>query len=264
MPIPDQKPSDVAVDVAAADKEAVDIFGDEPATEPQEVAATEEKKDEAKTKADPDADAETPKEKALREAGEIKDDNLRAMRKRIKELEKGGGKATDDAVDLPYKDVKYSKDLSQDDRDSMTETEIKQMDQIADIQQRVNDDVSKAHTAATTVAEDADDSFEEKLDKGEAKSFARTAALKLAGNDKDIANAILVEYNLFNNEGLSQTDISTRLEKANRMRSDYTPPKQQTHKAGKAIKQSGGGDPFGNDAIVESVTTSGEPGKYSL
>lgn len=281
MPVPNEEQGGGA---PADEKDSVDIFGDEPeeATEqaPEEEGDDTTKDDkkggEDKKKGDKGDDDDTeddddnPVVQALKESNKVKDDSIRAMRRRIKELEKGGGKASDAEVDLPYKSIQWSKDLSEDERDSMTETEIKQMDQIAEMQQRINDDVQKAHDAEVKKAEEADEDDDddwdtgEKLDKGEAKKFAKSEALKLAGGDKDVANEILQEYNLFNNEGLTDSQIKERLEKANKLRPDYQPPKMQKKKTGKAAKGNAAADPFGVDTIVEQAAGGDNKETYDL
>lgn len=259
-------------------KAPVDIFGDAP-VEAEEVPAEKEgtketdKEKEGGKKGDDegeDEEEDDPRVSALEQANRVKDDNIRAMRKRIKELEKNGKDTSKDEVDLPYKDIKWSKDLPQDERDSMTEAEIRLMDQLAEMQERVNKDVKAAHAKTVEDSQkgdeedDDDDWGEEKLDKSEAKSTARSEALKLAGGDKKIANEILEEYNNFNNDGLTKEQIAERIEKANKLRSDYEPPKEQQKKRGKPAKSSGASDPFGIDKIVEEVAGTGDKDTFAL
>jgi len=265
----------------AEEKEEVNIFGDNQDPEAEAPPADDSKQgDDDKAKSEPqkgeedqedDADDGEEEEEgedgseaveALREANKAKDESIRNMRRRIKELEKGGGNASDVEVDLPYKDVKFSKDLSEDERDSMTEIELKQHDQIAEMQTRINNDVLEAHKKATEGSGDDDDG--EVLDKSESKDFARTQALKLAKGKKKVANEILEEYNRFNNEGLTEAQITENLERANRLRPDYQPPKQQARRKGKAVKSGSKSDPFGVDTIVEEASGSGDKETYNL
>lgn len=267
MPTPETAP-------AAEEKQEVDIFGDNQDPEAEAPPAKEEEGDEKKgeqeeEKGDEGGDEEEEESddsetvEALKAANKAKDESIRNMRRRIKELEKSGGSASDAELELPYPNVKFAKDLTQDERDEMTETELKQHDVLAEMQQRINNDVKKAHEKAVKESESGDDDGD-KLDKAEAKDFAKAEALKLAKGKKDVANEILAEYNRFNNEGLTEKQIVENLERANRLRPDYQPPKTQPKKKGKAVKGGSGSDPFGIDTIVEEAAGTGDKETYNL
>lgn len=200
--------------------------------------------------------------KNLDEKHREKDENIRAMRETIKRLEKqakegAGGTPSGDGTDAEalFKEVKTSKDLKPEERDDMTETEIKQFDEIAALKQGMNQ-LFKAVKEGKG-----------KEDSGEAADtteVARSYALEIAGKDSDIANQIIEQYNEFNNEGLTEAQVKARIEKAAKLVPDYKPPKEQTKKHGSPAHGGTDTDPFGTDKIISEVVKSREGNTYSL
>ena len=62
-------------------------------------------------------------------------DIIKTLEKKVGELKEG---KKGDETDVLFKDIKWSKDLKQDEKDEMTDTEVKQMDQIAEMQTAQN------------------------------------------------------------------------------------------------------------------------------
>lgn len=182
-----------------------------------------------------------------------KDTNIEAMRKKIQSLEKNGGKGDKgegDKGETMFPEVIFSKDLPKEQREEMTDTEIKLFDETATLKQSMNKmfDAIKAGKDTTQV---------------DMNSTARAEALRLAGNDIKMANQIIEQFNEFNNTGLGEEQILERVAKASKLVPDYKPPKEQEKKDGAPVKKNKGDDPYGVNAIVEGARK-GATGKYSL
>lgn len=207
-------------------------------------------------------------------------DNLKGQRGIIERLEKeiialkggkkpDGGKGEDDA-EVPFKEIRTSKDLKQDERDDMTEAEIRQMDAIAALQTTINGLVKGM---AKKEQEKGGDEHVEDLN-----TAAKTRALviaetfikdnpAIAKTAKDLANLIIVEFNEFNNTNITPEQMETRLQKALKNVPNYTPPKEQESKGGQggAIKTGAGGkdDPFGVGKVIADMQGENK-GTYNL
>lgn len=237
-----------------------DPFGMElPAPEVKQEEDIVEGEDEGEGKKDEPSVSELSKKIGELEALHgTKDENIKAMREKIKSLEKGGksegnegAKEGEDKGETMFAEVKFSKDLTQDERDEMTDTEIKLFDETATLKQGMNK-MFEALKAGQGAGAPTD-----------LNTTARMEAMALAGGDKDMANQIIEQFNEFNNEGLDADQIKERIAKASKLVPDFTPAKEQEHKQGSAVKKKGGADAFGTDAIIKearSVST----GRYSL
>lgn len=200
--------------------------------------------------------------------------NLSSQRDIIKTLEgkidaltsgKGGAGAGDkggeEATDVLFKDIKWSKDLTKEEREEMTETEIKQMDAIASMQEAQNKMYAqlqaKGKTEETAKVENLNASVQ---------SIAKELSKGEDGKENiDLANQIIEAAKMFNLEGLTEAQLKERVAMAAKHVPDYKPPKEQTNKGGgKPVKQTkDADDPFGVDQIVEDVRK-GSDGNYSL
>ncbi len=223
--------------------------------------------------------------KQLKDTKEGLGNNLAGQGKKIKSLEKQldqalkGGKikpADGKPVELPYKTIVHSKDLTQAQRDEMTDTEIKQMDAIADLQQKENERFTKEAERAAAGEEDKgkkdgeEDEDEEDEEEGDddkikdVKKTVKTIALELAGNDVDIANQIIESAKQFNLTGLTMEQLKERIASAHKLIPDYKPPQEQKKINGKTVKPATDkDDPFGNQKIIDEAT-SAPKGGYPL
>jgi len=198
--------------------------------------------------------------------------NLSGQRDVIKRLEteietlKKGGKPDgagegESGEDVLFKDIKWSKDLSKEEKEEMTDTEIKQMDEIARMQEAQNkmyaEMQNKGKTEETKKAEDV-----QSLVKDTAKELAKEES---DGKDNiELANQIIESVKQFNLEGLSEAEVKERVARARKLLPDYEPPKEQTKKNGKTVDTTKvNDDPFGVDKIIEEAT-SGDDGNYKL
>lgn len=194
-------------------------------------------------------------------------DVIKRLEDEITLLKKGGTKKEgEEDVAVLYKpeEIKWSKDLTKEQREEMTETEIAQMDQIAEMRTKMNemyaDTQKKAKEGETKAVEDLN-------------TTVRSAAQELAtGEDgkvnTELANQIIESFKTlkFDVAGLSADDIKKRVEMAAKQVPDYKPPKEQTTvpQGGKTVKKGASeSDPFGVDKIVEEATK-GQDGTYSL
>lgn len=190
-----------------------------------------------------------------------KDENIRAMAEKIKQLEKGtknneGGEKQDG--DVPFKEIKTSKDLTDEEKDEMTDAEIKALDESALLKETINKmsrDLAEAKKGGASEAVDVNKTVKE-------------SALELASDDVDVANKIIEAFNgmKFNTEGLTAEEIAERVGVVAGTVKGYTPPKEDktTIGKGKVVKKGTGTDPHGVDKIVEEVAEKKTGGTYSL
>jgi hypothetical protein len=194
------------------------------------------------------------KEKGWGETQKSKDENIRAMKATIeglkkqigeKGVEKGEGDKGEGKTVL-FKEVKTSKELTQDEKDEMTDTEIKQFDEIASLKQGMN------QLAELIGKKNAEKAPEDKID---IQATVKAEALKLAKNDVDMANQIIESAKQFSFADLTVEEIAQRVEKSATLVPTYKRPKEQTNAGGG--KPAGGGtdtDPYHIDGIVKDVT----------
>ena len=195
-----------------------------------------------------------------------KDKNMEAMRNAIKDYESGKrkpkskeGEGGEDNADLPFKEVKFSKDLPKEQLEEMTETEIRLFDQNATTQQAMNalfGQISKTAKTTETVQETA------------INDTVRELAMVASGNDQKLANEIIENFNMFSDElkkGATKEQLAELVAKSARMMPDYKPPKEQENGGVRkpVTKNDGVADPFGTDAIIAEANK-GSDGKYTL
>ena len=196
------------------------------------------------------------KERSWGETQKSKDENIRAMKDSIKKLETQikDGKGEEKGEEL-FKDIKTSKDLTADQKEEMTDTEIKQMDEIAALKQGMNN-------LANMIKKGGEKNEGGQLD---VNNIVRETAKELAKGDKDMANLIITSIKKFNLEGLSEEEIVARVGEAALLLPNYKKPKEQV--SGKGGKAAGGGndnDPFGVDKIVDEVHAKKENKGFEL
>lgn len=194
--------------------------------------------------------------------------NLTAQRELIKSLQdkvdqlttKGGDNTKDGEVDVLYKDIKWSKDLTDEEKEEMTETEIRQMDEIAEMKTKQNE----------LYAESQKKNKEQESKKSDdIQSLVKSTALELSKDEDgkesvELANQIIESTKQFNLEGLDDKTIIERVGMARKLLPDYTPPKETVTKKGKTVKgTSTDEDPFGVDTIIDEVSE-GSDGNYAL
>jgi len=190
-----------------------------------------------------------------------KDENIRAMAEKIKNLEKGTGNdkgGQPQEGDVPFKEIKTSKDLTAEEKDEMTDAEIKALDESALLKETINKmsrDLAEAKKGGAGEAVDVNKTVKE-------------SALELAGDDVDMANKIIEAFNgmKFNTEGLTAEQIAERVGVVAGTVNGYIPPKEgkTTFAHGKVVKKNAGSDPHGVDKIVEEVAGQKAGGTYSL
>lgn len=238
-----------------------DMFGNgEPLISP-----TEEKEPVKEEKKEPVTIKDDPYVKTLEKKIEDYGTNLSGQGKIIKELqaklsEVKDREAKEDDSSIVFKEIKTSKDLTSEEKEEMTDAEIKQFDVIAELQESVNE-LAKAKPVAETK--------DTNLDLDTVDDFSKETkahALKIAGDDVDLANKIINEFNQFaNNEELSRPDLLARIEKSAKLVPDYKAPKEQTTSRGKTVTgvTKADTDGFNTDAVIEQASQ-GSNGSYPL
>lgn len=199
-------------------------------------------------------------------------ENLIAQGKLIEDLRKGihtdedGKKSAvveDKDIPVPYKaeDIKFSKDLTDDEKDGMTATEMKLFDELASMKVKANEKSIADFKKEQQMVED--NKKEQKVT--DLNGTVRSIALSLVGNDVTKANEIIESAKRFNLEGLDGATLKTRIEDAQKLLPDYKPPKEQVKKVGDAVKvtDNSNEDPFGSSKIIEQAKNRNK-GTYSL
>lgn len=189
-------------------------------------------------------------------------------------LKNGGKKDGDGEVEPMFKDIKFSKDLPKEELDDMTDAEIRLFDQNAEQRVAMNKmfaEITKSGKTAETAVKTVEEQKVEDLNTSARTEASRLAeeAIKanpaLAKDAKELTDKIIVEFNEFNNTGLTPEKLVERMQKALNNVHGYTPPKEQEKKGGNkpVTDQAKGADPFGIDKIVSSVNK-GNDGNYNL
>lgn len=287
MPEPIEAPTEEITPVEEPKTPEPDMFGNtldkvgnEISPEKVEEKKTEEQKTEEETKAKAEEIEKNPvvtelKGKLDEYSNNLKGQNdvIKKLESTIEELKKGNTKPEDVDVDVPFKEIKTSKDLTSEQKEDMTDAEIAQFDRSATLETAING-LFKAVTNQTKQTE----TIQEEVKVGNLNSSATSEASRLAteaiktnsdlGTDvKDLANKIIVEFNEFNNEGITQDKLVDRMKKALNNVTGYKAPKELEKKptGNKPVKDVAGGntDKFGIDKIVEGVNTNNK-GDYSL
>lgn len=184
---------------------------------------------------------------------------IETLQNELKLAKEGKGSAAEE--DKPFKDIKYSKDLTKEQREEMTETEIAQMDVIAGMQEQMN----KMHETASAAAKATQQAGDDK--KVDVKGLAQQEAMALTKGDIEMANKIIKEFNEFaGNDTLTEAQIKERIAKASKLVPEYKAPKEQKGGTGngKPPASKSGDDPHGVDAIVAEAAKGKKPGSYDL
>lgn len=200
-------------------------------------------------------------------------ENLINQGKLIDDLRKGknldkDGKPTDVVDDkdipVPYKpeEIKFSKDLTEEERDGMTKTETLLFDQLADMKTKANEKAIADFKKEQEMVANNEKNKEVTDLNGKVKEIA----LALAGNDPTKANEIIESAKRFNLAGLDEATLKTRIEDAQKLLPDYKPPKEQPKNNGGTVVKNNDStkdDPFGSTKIIEQATKENK-GNYSL
>lgn len=256
---------------------------------PVEAPAEEPKKDkDGKPVVEKKSDAEDienhPAVVALRTKIEEFSTNLTGQRtaheKEVAELNKKladalTGKKPEEGAEVMFKDIKFSKDLTKEERDDMTDAEIALFDQNANMQVAMNKMFETVSTVGKKTEETVKTVEEQKVE--DLNASAKVEAVRLADeaiktnptlakDARELADKIIVEFNEFNNVGLTPEKLLERMKKALNNVSGYVPPKEAVQHKPTGDPVSGGGKPtdqFGVDAIVAGVNKKND-GNYDL
>ncbi len=193
--------------------------------------------------------------------------NLAGQREVIKKLEatieslkagNGTGGGEGDDANVLFKDIKWSKDLTKEEREEMTDTEIRQMDEIAEMK------VAQNKLYATQLA---GGKKEGEAQQTNLQGWVKTEATALANGDIDMANKIIEAAKMLQLEGLDEATVKERVKMAAGMVPTYKPPKEQGGKKGGTVDGGGGTkeDPFGVNQVVKDVQAKRtQGGNYNL
>lgn len=162
---------------------------------------------------------------------------IKNLEKKIAELQSGKFPADGKQEGVPFKEIKRSKDLTKDERDAMTEVELRQIDAIADLQATING-ITAAQLQKETEAK------EKETEQQETKEISRNEtvrgnAKKLAdevGGGVDVANQIIENFNLYDQSKITDAQVEEFLKRAATLVPDYKLPKEQPKKHGGAVK----------------------------
>lgn len=187
---------------------------------------------------------------------------IAGLEAKIAELQ-AGGKATEAAQadeDVLFKDIKWSKDLTKEEREEMTDREIQQMDEIAAMKEAQNkmyaEQKKATKTEQTTKVEDLNASVQ---------SIAKELSKGEDGKDNtELANQIIESAKMFNLEGLTPEQLKERVTAAAKLVPDYKPVKEQAQPKGKTVNNAASDtDPFGTDQIIKEAQAQ-RGGDYTL
>ncbi len=190
-----------------------------------------------------------------------KDADIRAMAEKIKAFERGnggaptGGTKQEGGDDLPFKEIKTSADLTEDEKDEMTDAEIKALDEMATLKKTVNEQHIALKGKGTT-------------EKPDVATTVKTAVLAIT-DDVDVANEIIEAFNgsKFNVAEMTAEEIQKAVDMVANTVTGYKPSRESTSRPATG-KPAGGGtktDPYGVNKIVEQVSKQTGAGEtYSL
>lgn len=200
-------------------------------------------------------------------------DIIAKKNERIKELM---SKTGIDESELPYKpsDIKFSKDLTAEERDEMTDGEIKAMDDAAKAKQKANDirreelkRIALAEIEAETAEATAQEGKETKLDANQRKSVVDTEIGRLAGQDKERERELREAVKMLDLSGLNEEETKKRIAYAERLLPNWTPPKENGTAGANAKTVDGGGGKPKEEALAEQIikeSSHRNDGTYSL
>jgi hypothetical protein len=193
-----------------------------------------------------------------------KDADIRAMAEKIKRSEGAsggapeGGEAQEGDDNLPFKEIKSSKDLTEDEKDEMTDGEIKTMDEMAALKKTIND----MHTAnSTSKAGDQDGVVD-------VQKTVQETAMALTNQDATKANQIIEAFkqNKFNVAEMSGDELKSAVAMVANTVTGYKKPTENSFGAGNGqpAGAGAGNDPHGVDSIVEQAGKAQTGESYSL
>lgn len=203
----------------------------------------------------------------LSEQGKLikkRDERIRELEAARKDADKDGDGADGEFVP-PNKDIKRSKDLTDDERDEMTANEIKLMDEKADALERENK-AAEALYKAQAKKKDPEAGKEPKDGEDTPEKLLEAEIEALSGGDAERKRELKEAAALTNFAGLTTKEqIAERLKLgAEKFIPNYTPPKEQPTSKGAPVKTGGGAnDPHNIDQIVREAR-SGSTGEYPL
>ena len=175
---------------------------------------------------------------------------IKALESQAKEGKGGGGEGGDEL----FKEIKTSKDLTAEQKEEMTDTEIKQMDEIAALKSGMNNLATLIKKGQTKEGGEID-----------TQGIVKDTARDLAAGNKELANQIIESVKQFVLDGLDEEQIIARVGKAATLVSGYKPPKEQAGGGkGKPAGGTGDSDPYGVDKIVEEVHAQKENKGFNL
>lgn len=284
MPEPTPETTPV-VETPAVETPKPDVFGntlnpDGSEVSPEVVVKKEDetKKVEEETKAKAEEIEKSPVVVELKGKLDEYSKNLKGQNDVISKLEKtiedlSKGKIDPDKKpeegEVLFKDIKTSKDLTTEQKEDMTDTEIALYDRNAQLETAMNGLFTaikeQGKTTETAKVEDLNSSA--KMEASKLAEEAIKANPELAKDTQELVNKIIVEFNEFNNEGISPEKLAQRVKKALNNVEGYKAPKEQKAPDGSgknAVKDKNGvKDTSKIDNIVKNVNVN-NTGEYNL
>jgi hypothetical protein len=202
--------------------------------------------------------------------GQSLSEQRKTFEARLEKLEKGEKTPKGEPV---FKEIKRVKDLTKAEQDAMTDTEKTLFDKNADLMEAMNKMAENQQTETVKerqAREQSEAAAKEEREASEADAeFNRdvqSRVIKLAGNNVDVANKIIAEFNNFKDNHLLEDDeVDARIEKAAKLVPEYKPVKQQQTPQGGAVKAGAGADdPFGNKDVIKEAKAASGGQSYSL
>lgn len=182
---------------------------------------------------------------------------IREINRKLKALGHKEAGAGDDTFEPPHKEIKRSKDLTESERDEMTQREIQQMDELAALKDRENRAAEAAHKAKLEAAKkkDGEDDDEEEEDEkarkdaSDPKTLIEAEIATLSGGDAEKKRELREAAKLISFDGLkTKEEIAARLKlAAEKFIPKWTPPKEQVSPAGNGAKPVEGGGAAADD-----------------
>jgi len=190
----------------------------------------------------------------IQQENEEKGRNLSGQGEKIKRLERERAKATAAAQAKPvFENIRTSKDLTAAERESMTEAEIKNMDQIAAMQKAMNEGFS--YVPDDQNGDEGEDDRDDDVTTVDPHPFIQKAAMTCANGDWMKANQLIEKFNVF---GFDVTKIKSDKDAMDKFAlviagmPEFVPKKEQGGVApGGAVKGSGKADDFGS--LIDDV-----------
>lgn len=208
--------------------------------------------------AEPDLDTLTPDQlkeqlKQAKADAAAKGENLAAQGKLIAKLKKEGS-----AVEFkaPHAEVKFSKDLTETERDAMTQQEIKLMDENATFKAKENDEAKKAFEKAKKGDESDEPEFKvSDVVSNEIKAYA--------GGDAEKERVAKEAMAMISFSGLKTAEaVKERMAAGYKLIPNYDPKQQRTPMGGAPGAGGAGSGRF--DSIINDVAgTAKKPGDWS-